>query len=219
MSVPSNAQHRVLGVILSVTAVIVLFTVYRFSQRGTWLPEPPAQFGPWEATEMPLSRSAQQMLGDAPVAGRRYTNPFNERVEVHIIATASFDAYREPAMMHSSSGFSLTAEKRIPLFGKDNYVRAMVLKSGADSQRVLMYYWLQYRDGRTTTRGNLDDYRDAFPRLTIGATTLLDGQQTCIVRAYTQIHPADTKGIQARRNLNEVARALYASFKKDGSRP
>ena len=206
-----------LGFVLSLTAALVLFIGYRFSQRGKWLPEPPTQIDGWTAIDMPLSQNAVELLGGAPTKGRRYTNTFNEKVEAHAIATASFDAYQEPSLLQPGSGFSLTAEKRIPLFGKDRYVQAMILKSNNDGQRVLMYYWLQYRDGQTNTRGTLRDYRDVFPRLTVGFHSLTDGQQSCILRAYTQIHPADTLGVQARRNLNEVARGLYESFRQKGS--
>ena len=210
------APLRRLGIVLAVTALIMVFVGIRLSNRGQWLPNAPDQIGAWTASDMPMSPAALQLLGSPPAYGRRYTNPFSERVEAHIIATASFDAYHEPAICMSGYGFNLTAEKQLPLFGKDKNVRAMILKNETDGQRILMYYWIQYKDGTTSTRGNLRDFRDVFPRLTVGLTTTISGTQNCIVRVYTQVHPADVQGVQARRNMNEVCRALYAELKRKG---
>lgn len=208
-------RHVLLGVIIATTALLSLLTDWRFSQRGRWLPKPPDQIGPWTATNMPLSHSAMAKLGDAPALGRSYTNPFKEKVETHVIATASFDAYHEPEMCQPGHGFSLTAEKRIPVFGSGKYVKAIILKSDVDGQRILMYSWTQYMNGETVIGRDLTDYRDAYPRFTIGLATAIDGRQTCIVRAYTQIHPSDPLGVQARRNLNEVVTGMYSTFLQD----
>lgn len=211
-------RHRILGLTIAVTAILAGYVNWRFEHRGEWLPNPPDQIGPWAATDMPLSRNALNLLGDAPTQSRSYLNPFKEKVEAHVIATASFDAYHEPGLMQPGHGFSLTAEKEIPLFGKDKRVRAMILKSDVEGQRVLMYAWTQYESGEVVVGRDLNDYRDIYPRLTVGMQTVLDRRQTCIVRAYTQIHPSDPLGVQARRNLNEVATGLYESFRHDSSR-
>jgi hypothetical protein len=213
-----NPIHRrsfkLLTTIFAVTAVLIMAVAFRLGQRGQWLPEMPGDLAAWSAAEMPLARSALQILGFPPSRGRRYNNLFNERVEAHLISTATFDAYTEPKMVMAGYGYALTAEKRIPLFDKDGSVRALILRNDSDGTRILMYYWIQYTDGSTVTRGSLRSYADVFPRFRLGMNAVFDPKQSVIVRVYTQVHPADTGGLQARRNMDEIAKAIHAELIK-----
>jgi hypothetical protein len=205
-----------LGTLLTVTALLGLFIGARLERRGEWLPVVPDQIGAWEAVDTPLEEMTVKTLGNPKTLGREYRNPFDERIQAHIIATASFDAYHEPAICMAGYGYSLTAETFLPLFGPQNFARAMILKNDTSEQRVLMLYWIQYEDGTTSGRGNLRTYNDLVPRLKTGLTTTTTGKQSVIVRVYIPINPLDPNGRQARRSLWEVSRGLYDGVKKDG---
>jgi hypothetical protein len=202
-----------LGIVLGLTSLLVIYSGLRLKQMGHWLPSLPDDVhGIWTSAEAPLPRAALVQLGSPASDGRQFLNPFRERVEAHIIATQSFDAYQESGVLLTRYGYSQTAEKIIPLFGKDRPIRALILRNLSTGQRVLMYYWVQYRDGSTATRRTPRSGRDIAPRLRIGLEAVLKGEPNCIVRVYTQIHPADVKGNQARRNLNEISKALYETM-------
>lgn len=206
-----------LGVVLIVMAVLGIVTGTRMQQRGQWLPEVPNEIGPWRAIDVPLESATVKTLGEPKTLGRQYKNPFDEPVDVHVIAGESFDAYHEPAMCMSGYGFTLTAQLFPPVFGKDNTARAMVLKHEESGVRVLMLFWVQYEDGTTSGIGDMHAYADMSQRMKVGWNTVMNGKQAVIVRAYTRIPPGDESGAQARRNLYEVARGMYNGIKKDGS--
>jgi hypothetical protein len=217
-----TALHRrafkTLTLLFGITAVLVMVVTIRLGQRGQWLPEMPDDIGAWSAADMPLAPSALQILGSPPSRGRRYSNLYGEKVEAHVISTATFEAYTEPKNVMAGYGYALTAEKRIPLFDKYGGVRALILRSDAENgARLLMYYWIQSNDGMTTTRGSLRNYTDILPRMRLGVNAVVDPKQSVIVRVYTNIHNADTLGLQARRNMNEIARAIHQELMKQGT--
>ena len=159
-----NASFLKLVCLFVVSAALVAFCAYRLSIRGRWLPTAPIQIGGvWEATELPLPPTALAQIGFAPTNGYRYSNLFGERAEAHIISTPTFDAYRDPPICLSGYGYSLTGEKVTPLFGAGKNLRALVLRNDANGDRILMYYWIQYKNGQTTTGNNLRGTRDIFP--------------------------------------------------------
>ena len=208
-----NAPFLRLICVFCVFAALTLFCAYRLSVRGHWLPTAPLEISRiWEATELPLPPSALAQIGFAPTQGYRYSNLFGERVEAHLISTPTFDAYRDPPICLSGYGYSLTGEKTLPLFGPGKEVRALVLRNDATGDRILMYYWIQYKNGKTLTGNNLRGGQNVFPRFSLGLSSILRSDENCIVRAYTQVHPRDTKGHQARRNLEQICRALYDSL-------
>jgi hypothetical protein len=216
MTALQKRAFRSLTILFGLTALIVALVTIRLGQRGQWLPEMPGDIGAWSAADMPLTRSSLQLLGMPPSRGRRYSNLFGEKTEAHVIATATFEAYTEPKIVMAGYGYALTAEKRLPLFDKYGGVRALVLRNDNEGSRILMYYWIQYTDGTTQTRGSLRSYSDLFPRFRLGVNAVMDPKQSVIVRAYTQVHPADRDGLQARRNMNEIARAIHQELLKQG---
>ncbi|MES2465028.1 MAG: hypothetical protein V4671_31065, partial [Armatimonadota bacterium] len=74
--------------------------------------------------------------------------------------------------------------------------------------------WVQDQQGATSTQGSFRAYQDYVPRLNLGLRVATESNQSCIIRAYTLIHPADPDGRQARRNLSTVTQALYEALKK-----
>lgn len=202
-----------LGGVLSLTALLIIFSGYRLQQQGQWLPSLPSDSsGAWAVSRFPLSQAALTRLGNPQADGRRFTNLFSETVEMHVIATRSLSSYSKPDMLLTGRGFGMTAEKIVPLFGRERPVRALILRSETSGQRILMYYWVQYKDGSTGTSAAQQNYKDIFPKLRIGLEAILRGEQSCIVRVFTQVHPADKKAVQARRNLNDVGRSLYETM-------
>jgi hypothetical protein len=212
------SRFRNLGILLVLTSALSFIITIRLSQRGHWLPKSPDAIGAWTATDMPIPASTMASLGTPPAYGRSFVNPFNERVEYHVIATASFAAYHEPAMCMAGYGYTMTAEKQLPVFGNKLPVRALILKNDTTKQRVLLYYWVQHQDGSLGDASGMTDHRQALPRIMVGMQDTISGSQSCIVRAYTEIHPSDPMGIQARRNLNEICTTLYNTFKAEGKR-
>ncbi|HVK05966.1 MAG TPA: exosortase-associated EpsI family protein [Armatimonadaceae bacterium] len=205
-----------LGALLTVTAFLGIFVGCRLEKRGLWLPEVPTEIGAWTAVDVPLEERTVATLGYPKTLGRQYVNPFDEKVDAHVIAAASFDAYHEPGMCMAGYGFSLTAETFPQVFGAGNKARAMVLKHDETGIRVLMLYWVQYEDGSTTGRGNLRAYGDLMPRLTTGFKAAASGKQSVIVRIYTFVNPNDPNIEQARRNIYGVARGLHKGIEEDG---
>jgi hypothetical protein len=212
----NTARFRSLSILLSATAVCVVLLTIRLAAHDIWFPKVPTTIGDWTATEVPIPQATLAELGAPPADGYRYTNPFSERVECHVIATATYAAYHEPLICMAGYGFSRTAEQNVPLFGPNKGVRAMILKSDSDGNRLLMYYWIQNRDGTTLNGENVSLHRDLWSRITVSLSKVIWAQPSCIVRAYIQIHPADRLGLQARRNLNEVCLALHSALTKEG---
>ncbi|MBC8104705.1 MAG: hypothetical protein H7Z41_19190 [Cytophagales bacterium] len=213
------APFRPLIIAFAVTALLALFVGTRLNRQGQWLPPVPDTIvgGGWSATDVPLDAATLKELGNPKVYGRRYTNPFNEHVDAHIIAATSIESYHEPAFCMAGYGYTTTAQKNLPLFGPGNRVRALVLRGTTTGQRILLYFWVQDQEGKTSTQSSFRSYQDYVPRLNLGVRAAVDGDQSCIVRAYTVIHPADPSGRQARRNLDLVARELYHALKKGSS--
>jgi hypothetical protein len=168
----------------------------------------------WTATDVPLDAKTLSELGTPKVHGRRYTNPFGEHIDSHVIAAASIESYHEPAFCMAGYGFTQTAQKILYPFGSGKPVRAIILRRNTTGERILLYFWVQDQKGATSTQGSFRAYQDYVPRLNLGFKVAVDGDQSCIIRAYTQIHPADPNGRQARRNMNSVAQALYQALKK-----
>jgi hypothetical protein len=212
---------RILGAIFGVTALLILLVGLRLAQRGRWLPGAPSEIGAWTVAEKPLSRTARDQLGFPNTRGWVYTNLFEEKVEVHVISTPSFECYLDPTTAMSTYGYRVTAERQYPLFGGGSAVRALMFQ-GPNNGRTLLYYWVQYKDGRTNPGAGLIDSRDFVPRLKLGLGSVLDGTQSCIIRAFTDVNIADGQGLQARRNLNEVCIKLHDAIlapEKKGEQP
>ena len=209
---------RPLIIAFAVTTILALFISTRLSHQGQWLPPIPDTItkGDWSATDVPLDAKTLKELGTPKVYGRRYSNPFDEHIDAHVIAATSIESYHEPAFCMAGYGYTQTAQKILYPFGPGKRVRAIILHSNTTGQRILLYFWVQDQNGGTSTRGSFRAYQDYVPRMNLGFKVALDGNQSCIIRAYTLIHPADTDGRQARRNMDTVTQALYDSLKKGG---
>jgi len=200
-----------------VTAFLGAFIGIRQQQRGQWLPEIPGQIGEWTPIDVPLDSTTLQFLSNPKTLGRQYKNLFGEMVDTRVISTESFDAFHEPVICMSGYGYTITAQRFIDLFGPGKPAHAIVLKSEDSGMRILMLYWVQYEDGRTTGAGDLHTYADPLQRFLTGWQTVTDGKQSVVVRAYTMVPPTSENSAQARRNLFFVARGLYEQIRQDGT--
>jgi hypothetical protein len=204
-------------VLFAVTAIILFIIGSRLSQRGRWLPQPPLEIGQWTGSEMPLARSAVEQLGSPKTIGFAYRNLFLDEVDVHIIAANSFEAYLDPRTTMARFSYGMTAQKELPLFGKDGSARGLVFRSpDIGEARVLMYYWVQYRDGRANPGETLQQSDDFLPRLHLGTAASVQGTENCVVRVFTRINPDDRDGIQAHRDIEEICLALHEALKAQG---
>ncbi len=212
----AGSPFRPLIITLAITTVLALFIGTRLGRQGQWLPPIPNDIarGAWTATDVPLDTKTLTELGTPKVHGRRYTNPFGENIDAHVIAAASIESYHEPAFCMAGYGYTQTAQKILYPFGPGKKVRAIILRRNTTGQRILLYFWVQDQKGATSTQGSFRAYQDYVPRLNLGFKVAVDGDQSCIIRAYTQIHPADPNGRQARRNLDSIAQALHEALKK-----
>jgi hypothetical protein len=212
----TDSPFRPLILAFAITTLLALFIGSRLSRQGQWLPPIPDEIarGAWTATEVQIDAKTLAELGTPKVHGRRYTNPFEEYVDAHVIAAASIESYHEPAFCMAGYGYTQTAQKILYPFGPGKKVRAIVLRSNSTGQRILLYFWVQDQHGATSTQGSFRAYQDYVPRMNLGFKVAVNGNQSCIIRAYTQIHPADPDGRQARRNLDSVAQALYEALRK-----
>ena len=210
------APFRLVSALFAVTAALTIFIGIRADHQGQWLPSVPDSIDQiWTAIDMPIDHLTLARLGHPRALGRQYGNLFQEHVGVNVIAAASIDAFHEPTICMAGYGYSLTAQKYIPLFGPDKPIRAMILRSDTTGQRILLYYWVQDQFGKTTTQSSFRAYQEYGYRLRHGLNATINGRQSCIVRVYTAIRPADLLGRQARRNLDTVSHALYEALRRD----
>ncbi len=204
--------------LLAATLLLALFTSYRMSRAGDWLPPIPFNLdaGGWTGREAPLNASTLGILDNPKSEGRIYQNPFGEWVSVSVISAESFEAYHEPTVCSAGYGFFLRAESR-PVIGRPGtHVRAMMLKNDRSGTRILMYYWLQNKDGSTDTEKRMGNYRDLAARFRTGMGAVARGDRTCLVRVFAIVPPGDVNGAQTHRNVWQIARAVYQTMEQDG---
>ena len=205
------------------TALFGTFASYRFTHAGQWLPPLPEKVGVWEMTEAPIASNTLELLGNPKSTGSDYSNPFGETVYASLVAAGPFENYHDPTVCVTGGGFHLSARKTFNVDGpKSGQIRAMIFRKG--ESRILMYYWQQNRDGSTSPEARMGNYRDIAARLQTGYGAVINGHQTVLVRIYTFISPQnkeggppseDKKGVQAQKNVDEIARSIYRSLQKD----
>lgn len=217
MVAPRRALFAALPILFVLTLVLVLFVGVRLSQRGHWLPKPPGDFKQWVAAEESLNRLEMEPLGFPPGIGFTYSNLFLEEVKVRVIGTNSFESYLDPRTFLAPFGYGITAQKGVRIFGQDGLVRAMVLRNPRSEKMVLMYYWIQSRNGRTSAVGTIQRANDIFSRLRLGGASVLDGDPNCVVQVFTNILPSDRNGVQARQNVEEICRQVHSVIKQQQS--
>lgn len=208
--------------LLAVTGLLGLWVMWRFQVAGSWLPTLPDRVGDWTGEETPLPEHALRLLGGPKATARVYTNPLGERVAVNLVAAGSFDAYHDPTICYPGLGYNQTAERIVaaepPGEGDGREFRVMVFRSAARRDAVVMFYWLQRRDGTTSTDMRGGATGDFPGRLRTGISTALFGRQTVIVRVLTISPPHEKTGGQAVRNVREVSEAVLAHVTSDAER-
>jgi len=204
------------GGIIAVAAALGTFSSYRFVHAGQWLPPMPDSVDQWTGVEAPLPQNTLAILGNPMAAGRDYTNPFGEIVRASLVSAGPFENYHDPTVCVTGGGFTLSAKKTFHIDGPGSgECRAMVFRHG--DYRIIMYYWQQNRDGSTSPEARMGNYRDILARLQTGYGAVVQGHQTVLVRIYASIGEDDADGVQAQRNIDDIARAIYHSLKKDGT--
>ena len=203
--------------LLLIPAILCVFINYRMNHAGQWLPPLPYNLseGGWKGTDAPLSRTVLYMLGDPKAEGRLYTNPFGEWISASVIAADSFDAYHEPTICSTNYGFYLKAETRPLIAGPGTPVRAMMLRNERANMRIILYYWVQHENGTTDTERLISNYRDIIARFGTGRGLIM-GRQSCLVRVFTVVQPGDVNGVQAHRNVKQIAERLYHTLNGNG---
>jgi EpsI family protein len=192
-----------LMVVFLVLAIACIFIDYRLQKAGDWLPAIPETIGYWTSTARPLQEEELTILGRPKYLSREYTSPVGDPVQVIILAANSMDAYHDPRSCSLGLGYALTAEKVKPLQGAGN-VRAMVFRNG--DKRVIMYYWLQDREGGLSPEGAIRyDLGARLASIRSVLNTAATGRQTCIVRVHAPVSDTDPRGARARRNVEAIA--------------
>jgi len=203
--------------LLAATALFGAFVMWRFQVAGSWLPTLPERVGAWAGEDTPLPESALRLIGNPQAAARVYTSPLGERVAVNVVATGSFDAYHDPTICYPGLGYNQTAERLIPA-GMGRELRAMVYRGAARRDAVVVLYWLQHRDGGTSTDMRRGVTGDLPGRLRTGVSTAFLGRQTVIVRVLTLCPPQEETGGQAVRNARAIAEAVLAHISSPAER-
>ena len=145
-------------------------------------------------------------LGGSSTKGIEFRNPLDEQVRCQFIAPRSFESYREPDMF---SNLQISAQRSLPLFGPDKFVRAWILKIPNIEQRMLVYAWLQSPTGGTTVFGDRSMEPNFLDRLRLNGLELIRNEPVCLVRLYITIVSSDKNGAQARRTLDRIAHSIY----------
>lgn len=202
-------RYQQMGVVLSVGALACLALNSRLSHTSGWLITPPIQIGTvWTAVDTPLSADVTGPLGSPEAVGYEYRSPLDEKIYFQAFAPTGFESYREPT---SFGIFSISAQRQLNLFGPDKPVRAWVLRQPSSPLRVIMYAWLQDKQGHTRIFGSRGMQQGLVERLNIGTQQLQNNSSWCLIRLYTTVPALDINGVQARRNLETVAQAIYKS--------
>lgn len=212
----TSASLRLMRLLL-IPAILSVFINYRMNHAGQWLPPLPYNIseGGWKGSDAPLSPMVLSMLGEPRAEGRLYTNPFGEWISASVIAADSFDAYHEPTICSTTYGFYLKAEKRPLIAGPGTPVRAMLLRNERANLRIILYYWVQHEDGTTDTEKLISNYRDIVARFRTGQG-LIRGRQSCLVRVFSVVQPNDVNGVQAHRNVRQMAERVYHTLNPNG---
>jgi hypothetical protein len=203
---------------LGAIAALGTFASYRFTHAGGWLPRPPQRVDSWEAYEETVPQEILGLLGNPKASAWRYVSPFNETVQVSMVAAGPFENYHDPTVCVGEGAFRLTASRTLEIDGPGSgKVRAMVFKHRAQQNiRIIMYYWQQNRDGSTDYEPRMGNYRDIQARLTTGWSVVARGQQTVILRNFMAFdEDDDPQGVHAQRSVHEVSRTLYRALKED----
>ena len=206
-----------LAALLAATGVLGIVITLRFARAGDWLPPLPGRLAAWQSRESHLSPQSLAILGNPRWDARLYRNALGEEVAVCFVAAGSFDAYHDPTVCLTGYGFNLSAERHLPMDPArpedGRRVRAMVFRQAREPRTaIVMYYWLQNRDGTTDTANRMGTYRDLWARMRTGWGAVARGQQTVIVRVLAVVPSGDPTGAQSRRNVRRIADAVAASM-------
>jgi hypothetical protein len=205
-----------IGALIGATAAVGFFSKAQFDHAGQWLPPMPDKIGYWTGEDEPLAQNTLAALGNPKADGHEYMDPFGEHVEASLVSAGPFENYHDPTVCVTGGGFNLTAKKTFHIDGpRSGLLRAMIFRRGA--VRLLLYYWQQNRDGNTSAEPRMGNFRDILARFETGYGAVVQGHQTVLVRVLTVIGSEDPNGVQAQRNLNEVARAIYHALLEDGT--
>ena len=204
-SLLSERIKRLVAFLASIT-LLNMFLSYRLGRTNDWLLDVPVSAGNWEAIDTSLAQDFLARLSQPKVRGVTFKNPLDEEITCQLIAVRSFESYREPDIFFP---LSLSAQRKLTLFGADSPLRAWVLKAPRGNGRLLVYSWLQSPSGKTSLYGE-QGIQQGFPdRFRLGWATIWNSEPLCLVRLYMLISPTDKNGAQARRSLDTVALSLY----------
>jgi hypothetical protein len=195
-----------LCLLLGLVAAINIFLLVRTENSNSWLLEPPLEVGAWKVVDTPLPQAYIARLAQPKAKGVEFQNPLDERVNCQLISVRSFESYREPDLFLT---LGISAQRQLMIPGTDKPLRAWVLKVPRQQGRILTYAWLQNSEGQTSLFGEQGMEQSLLDRFRLGCASLWRRDDLCLVRLYTVIAPGDTNGAQARRNLDQVAKALY----------
>jgi hypothetical protein len=216
----ASAVDRVIA-LLVITGLFGVFVTLRLRHAGQWLPALPDRIGEWKGADTKLPDAALDLLGRPKATARVYTNPLGEKVAVNLVAAGSFDAYHDPTICYPGLGYNQTAEKLLPMkvgTGDGHEFRAMVYRGAKNGDGVVMFYWLQHRDGGTDTDARLGTSHDAAARLRTGFLTIVGGHQTVIVRVLTLMPPGAATGAQEVRNVRAISEGVRAAILAESAR-
>ena len=205
-------RHTGIGLIF--LALLTIGIDLRNSNHTDWLLEPPMSLGSWSLTQTSLSEEFLGKLTHPKSLGFEYNNPLDEKITGQLISPHSFEAYREPDDFQK---LHISAQRSVPLFGSDKPVRAWILKTERGEGRLLVYSWLQTPQGATYLYGTRGLHQSLLDRLYLSGTSLIRTEPQCLVRLYMLISPLDKNGIQARKSLDAIAKALYQSNRRSAS--
>jgi hypothetical protein len=160
-----NGRFFLAGGALAIIAVLCNVAGSRLANRGHWLPTLPTVASEvWDGVEQPMPDAYRAAYGGAQLASYEYTNGFEEKVQVEVIAPSTFDAYQEPRLFTNLPDFQRSAERVLPLPGTNQNVRATVWHYPPQKARFIVYSWLQDQRGRTNSNLSFDG-RDLLARL------------------------------------------------------
>ena len=217
--VPAPARR---GLWLASTAILLTaaagsFATMRMVRAGNWLPTVPESVGYWESQVVPPDPIILKMLGKPRMIGRTYRNPFGDRVEFSLVTAGMFENYHDPTICVGGGAYRLTGTRELPFSGDKgpNRARAMLFRHRKDpNQRIILWYWQQFRDGSTDTESRMGNFRDFPARLRTGYGAVVLGKQTVLARVFTPFDiRTDADGSMAQDRVRTIASAVYSHLR------
>jgi hypothetical protein len=169
------------------------------TSRSDNLPVLPDEMGPFSVDPAKTMAPLPKALASYTVRRVVYKNAFGEQVEAFLSPVNGNKSQPplDPVAVFRQYGYESRASRTLSVTGLSSAASGHLLRNDATGQNVLLLTWTQQR-GKAPEGTNAS------------------GPDRYLVWTHTQVHPSDTNGGQARRNLEIIGQGVFATLKRQG---